>query len=71
MTVFRCAKRPYVGYCEAMRAFRHIRAKHVAKGRPRAEMPIRVYRCGSCEAWHLTSMPLALTGDHDTHRKAA
>jgi hypothetical protein len=50
---------------------RRIRAKHMAKARPRSAMRIRACRCTSCAVWHLTSMPLSLTGDHDHHRKAA
>jgi hypothetical protein len=71
MTVYRCEKHRYGTYREAIRAMRGIRAKYMAKARPREQMPIRAYHCDPCGSWHLTSMPLARTGDHDTHRKAA
>jgi hypothetical protein len=73
MTVpYRCTKLPYSSHELALKSMRKIRAKYQAKARPRQDMPIRVYRCETCNAWHLTSMPLARTRTLSIpHRKAA
>ena len=45
-----CRKRPYASKQIAQGAIRGLAAKHTFVFK-------RVYRCGKCKAWHITSTP--------------
>ena len=64
-----CSKVPHGSYTNAMQTLRSVRARARKRGRDLHGLPIRVYRCPACNAWHLTSVPERTTVT--PHRRAA
>ena len=52
-----CAKTPYADQATARTALTSIREKAARKGKD-GPVPVRVYPCDVCDAWHLTTKPV-------------
>jgi len=52
-----CSKAPYLDQASARLALAAIREKASRKGRT-GKLPVRVYPCDACDAWHLTAKPV-------------